>query len=160
MVDLMSRSSLAQRCCVAYTPKCLKGRTKRRHTDHDRCGLLVFSLFSSEQREETASITYQSSLAVSQNRFIFFSFPVKIYSSPHSSQDDVLSDSYSCVTEHAPWKVRARSVIKSSLALLKHYEGKCLHNPRCNANVRVHVHVQLCNLSGAQGASRARSVIS
>lgn len=95
--------------------------------------------------EETASITYHSSLAVSQNQFL--SFSVKIYSSFHSSQDDVLSESYSCVIEHALWKGRALSVAWSSLAPLQSYERKGLHKPRCNANV----HVQLWCPRGLQG---------
>ncbi len=48
---------------------------------------------------------------------------MKIYSSPHSGPDDVLSDSYSCVIEHALWKGRALSVAKTSLALLQPREG-------------------------------------
>lgn len=55
--------------------------------------------FVSQQMVETDSITYHTSLAVSQNYFSPFS--VKIFCSFHSSQDDVLSDSYSGVTERA-----------------------------------------------------------
>lgn len=52
--------------------------------------------------------------------FNFLPFSVKIYSSPHSGQDDVLSDSYSCVIEHALWKVRALSAAEASLASPQH----------------------------------------
>lgn len=68
--------------------------------------------------------------------FHFLAFSVKIYSSPHSGPDDVLSASYTCVIERALWKGRARSVAKSSLALLHQYERKCLHNPQRSANAK------------------------
>ena len=51
---------------------------------------------------------------------------MEIYSSPHSGQDDVLSDSYSRVIEHALWKGRALSVAHSSLASLQHDVCVCV----------------------------------
>lgn len=56
--------------------------------------------------------------------FHFPPFSVEIYSSPHSGQDDVLSDSYNRVIEHALWKRRAPSAACSSLASLPHCEGE------------------------------------
>lgn len=75
--------------------------------------LQPLEFFFFDKMEETASITYHSSLAVSQNHFIFFPFSGKIYSSPQSGLHDVLSDCYSCVIEHVLWKGRAPSGAKS-----------------------------------------------
>lgn len=73
-----------------------------------RCRHLFFCCC--DLMEETVSITHHSSLAVSQNRFIFFSsFQWRFIPLPRSRPADVLSDCYRCVIEHALWE-RTRSV--------------------------------------------------
>lgn len=140
----MSRSSYGQRCCVAHIYAKMPGRKDEQET-YRPPPLQPFIFFWLDGRDSFYNISQFISSEPEPSHF--HPFLVKISSSPH--RDDVLSDCYSCVIEHALWKGRAPSVAKSSLALLHRYERKCLHNPQRNANFEVHV--QLCNPSGAQG---------
>lgn len=113
MVDFMSKSGLVQRCCVAHTPKCLRGR--KTYTSPSLQSFAVF--FFSNGRDSFYNIS--QFISSEPEPFLFLPFSVQINSSLHRSQGDVLSDSYSCVIEHALWKGHALSVAKSSLALLQ-----------------------------------------
>lgn len=139
--------------CDSYTPKYLQGEDKPvTHTTHYPCVFPFPFSFFPRQMEETASITYHSSLAESRIRFIFFPFPVNIYSSPHSGQDDVLSASYGGVTEQALWKERARSVAEPFLWAMRGNAFTTL--------MQMSKPVSNSSPSGAQGAFRPRYAIS